>query len=117
MPPMSLDRRRCLTTTLAATAALGARARSGVVQSAALFSAFRTTRIETPGATIHTVIGGGGPPVLLIRGYPQTHVEWHKVAAVAHTNGLALITLNVRDFSRFRELRVADWSTSHGRKE
>ena len=25
-------------------------------------------------------IGGAGPPVLLLHGYPQTHVMWHKVA-------------------------------------
>ena len=26
------------------------------------------------------MIGGSGPPLLLIHGYPQTHVEWHKIA-------------------------------------
>ena len=29
---------------------------------------------------IHLRIGGSGPPVLLLHGYPQTHVCWHKVA-------------------------------------
>jgi haloacetate dehalogenase len=29
---------------------------------------------------IHTVHGGEGPPVLLLHGYPQTHVMWHRVA-------------------------------------
>ncbi|HYS26148.1 MAG TPA: alpha/beta fold hydrolase [Vicinamibacterales bacterium] len=24
--------------------------------------------------------GGAGPPLLLLHGYPQTHVMWHKVA-------------------------------------
>ncbi len=45
-----------------------------------LFPGFRTERIATPGATIHTVVGGSGPPLLLIHGYPQTHAEWHKIA-------------------------------------
>jgi haloacetate dehalogenase len=26
------------------------------------------------------VIGGDGPPILLLHGYPQTHAMWHKVA-------------------------------------
>jgi hypothetical protein len=32
------------------------------------------------GATITSVHGGDGPPLLLLHGYPQTHVMWHKVA-------------------------------------
>ena len=44
------------------------------------FPGFRTMRIDTSGATIHAVVGGSGPPVLLLHGYPQTHVMWHKVA-------------------------------------
>ena len=27
-----------------------------------------------------THCGGSGPPLLLLHGYPQTHVEWHKIA-------------------------------------
>ena len=29
---------------------------------------------------LHGVRGGEGPPVLLLHGYPQTHVTWHRVA-------------------------------------
>lgn len=45
-----------------------------------LFNGFKRTRIATTGATINLVHGGQGPPVLLLHGYPQTHVMWHKVA-------------------------------------
>lgn len=41
---------------------------------------FRTQRIRTPGADIHLTHGGEGPPLLLLHGYPQTHVMWHRVA-------------------------------------
>lgn len=34
------------------------------------------------GSVIHTVIGGSGPPLLLLHGHPQTHAIWHKVAPV-----------------------------------
>jgi len=45
-----------------------------------LFPGFTADRIETSGATIHTVSAGSGPPVLLLHGFPQSHVEWHKIA-------------------------------------
>ena len=45
-----------------------------------MFEGFSKARIETSGTTINLVYGGEGPPVLLLHGYPQTHVMWHKVA-------------------------------------
>ena len=45
-----------------------------------LFPGFKSMRIDTSGATINAVVGGSGPPVLMLHGYPQTHVMWHKVA-------------------------------------
>jgi haloacetate dehalogenase len=44
------------------------------------FPGFEQRQIETTGATINLVIGGSGPPLLLLHGYPQTHVMWRKVA-------------------------------------
>lgn len=45
-----------------------------------LFPGFATHRIRTSGAEIHCVVGGTGPPLLLLHGYPQTHAIWHKIA-------------------------------------
>jgi len=45
-----------------------------------LFPAFHSRKIRTSGATINLVHGGGGDPLLLLHGYPQTHAMWHKVA-------------------------------------
>jgi haloacetate dehalogenase len=44
------------------------------------FPGFETHSLRTSGADIHTLRGGSGPPLLLLHGYPQTHVEWHKIA-------------------------------------
>ncbi|HEY9647571.1 MAG TPA: alpha/beta hydrolase [Chroococcidiopsis sp.] len=40
---------------------------------------FETIRIQTEGAAIHCTHGGSGAPLLLLHGYPQTHVMWHQV--------------------------------------
>ncbi len=45
-----------------------------------MFEDFRSFTNSIEGVDIHGVIGGYGPPVLLLHGYPQTHVMWHKVS-------------------------------------
>lgn len=45
-----------------------------------MFEEFTHHRISTSGATINLVKGGTGKPLLLLHGYPQTHIMWHKVA-------------------------------------
>ncbi|MBA2692202.1 MAG: alpha/beta hydrolase [Rubrobacter sp.] len=46
-----------------------------------MFEGFESFDIATDGgATIRTLVGGGGPPLLLLHGNPQTHVMWHEVA-------------------------------------
>lgn len=44
------------------------------------FPEFRSFDVKTGGATIHGVIGGSGPPLLLLHGAPQSHVSWRLVA-------------------------------------
>jgi len=50
------------------------------VPSKELFPGFEHRRVEGAGATIQCAIGGHGPPLLLLHGYPQTHAMWHRVA-------------------------------------
>ena len=45
-----------------------------------LLAGFQTKRISTSGSEIHIAIAGTGPPVLLLHGFPQSHVSWHKIA-------------------------------------
>ena len=44
------------------------------------FPGFERRRIDTSGAAINLVTGGNGPPLLLLHGYPETHLMWRKVA-------------------------------------
>jgi haloacetate dehalogenase len=45
-----------------------------------LFPGFETRRFTTGAAEIHARIGGDGPPLFLLHGYPQSHVMWHRIA-------------------------------------
>ena len=44
-----------------------------------MFEGFTRQRIRIDETTLNVVIGGKGPPLLLLHGFPQTHVIWHKV--------------------------------------
>lgn len=45
-----------------------------------MFADFEAFNLKTSGAEINGVKKGNGPPLLLLHGYPQTHVIWHKIA-------------------------------------
>lgn len=47
---------------------------------ASFFPGFKARDITTAGATIHLVVGGSGPPILLLHGAPQTHIIWRNIA-------------------------------------
>ena len=82
--------------TIATTAGITSPARAGAgpdqrgatlaqVQSqqpaaAPLFPGFQRAVLQTSATTINLVHGGKGRPVLLLHGWPQTHVTWHKIA-------------------------------------
>lgn len=44
------------------------------------FPGFQTREINCSRASIHLVMGGDGPPLLLLHGYPQSHIIWRKIA-------------------------------------
>ena len=45
-----------------------------------LFPGFASRRLLADGAEVFVRIGGSGPAVLLVHGYPQTNASWHRIA-------------------------------------
>ncbi len=41
---------------------------------------FEPVDVVVSGVRIHAVRGGDGPPVLLLHGFPQSHLMWHRIA-------------------------------------
>ena len=44
------------------------------------FAGFELTQVETTRGRVRARVGGDGPPLLLLHGFPQTHLMWHPVA-------------------------------------
>ena len=64
-----------------------------------MFDGFRSFDVQTQGATIAGVVGGSGPPVLLLHGYPQTHHMWHAVAPHL-TRHFTVVAADLRGYGR-----------------
>jgi haloacetate dehalogenase len=45
-----------------------------------LFAGFKVTDVVTPRGTVRARVGGSGPALLLLHGYPETHLMWHGLA-------------------------------------
>ena len=45
-----------------------------------MFAGFEQLYLETDRGTIHARVGGSGPPLLALHGYPESHLMWHGCA-------------------------------------
>jgi pimeloyl-ACP methyl ester carboxylesterase len=43
---------------------------------------FRHQMLRAGDVKIHAVVGGDGPPLVLLHGFPQTWWEWHKIMPI-----------------------------------
>jgi len=75
-----------------------------------MFEGFERHDIQTEGATIASFMAGSGPPLLLLHGYPQTHVAWHRIAP-ALARDYTVIATDLRGYGDSRGPRQADAST------
>jgi haloacetate dehalogenase len=90
--PLRLDRRDLLRRmTALATGAMvsglgSAEAQEEASSALRFFPGFKAFKVQTSGAIINGVVGGQGPPLLLLHGAPQTHVSWRLVAPQLASN-------------------------------
>jgi haloacetate dehalogenase len=64
-----------------------------------LFPGFTEERAIARGVEIFSRIGGRGPPLLLLHGYPETHACWHRVAP-ALAEHFTVIAPDLRGYGR-----------------
>jgi haloacetate dehalogenase len=61
------------------------------------FPGFKPFKVQTTGAVINGVIGGQGPPILLLHGAPQSHVTWRLVAPQLAAN-FTVVAADIRGY-------------------
>jgi haloacetate dehalogenase len=76
-----------------------------------MFDDFQRARVMANGVEINLVHGGSGPPLLLLHGYPQTHVEWHKMAP-ALARQYTVIVADLRGYGDSAKPAAADGDLS-----
>ena len=57
-----------------------------------MFEGFDRRRVDAGEVEINTLVAGNGPPLLLLHGYPQSHVMWRKVAPVLAERFTVVVT-------------------------
>ena len=84
-----------------------------------LFPGFETWRLRTADADLFARVAGQGPPLLLLHGYPETHVCWHRIAPLLAEQfkvivcdlpgyGESRVFGDVTDESAYSKRRMAD---------
>lgn len=74
-----------------------------------MFEGFESFSLPANGTTIHGVRAGSGPPLLLLHGYPQTHVIWHKIAPALAQK----FTVTVTDLRGYGDSGKPDGGPAH----
>jgi haloacetate dehalogenase len=64
-------------------------------------------RVRVGDADYDVVIGGSGPPVLLLHGFPQTHHCWRKVAPLL-AGSCAVVAPDLRGYGARRRRAVLE---------
>src|SRR5437899_8704988 len=71
-----------------------------------MLEGFTHRTVTVSAARLHVAIGGEGPPLLLLHGYPQTLLAWHRIAPALAKE----FTVVAPDLRGYGESRVVDES-------
>jgi haloacetate dehalogenase len=81
-----------------------------------LFEGFAAHDLPTPRGTVHARVAGDGPPLLLLHGYPQTHLMWHAVAPRL-AERCTVIAADLPGYGASFRPPVTDDHASHSKRE
>ena len=79
------------------------------------FDGFESKRIPTPRGDVFARVGGDGPPLLLVHGYPETHLMWHPVAP-ALAERFTVVAADLPGYGDSFRPPVSDDHASHSKR-
>ena len=81
-----------------------------------MFKGFKKKFVQVKKGKIFCRIGGNGPPLLLLHGYPQTHLMWHKTAPQLAKN-FTVIASDIRGYGSSLILKGDNRHLNYSKRE
>jgi haloacetate dehalogenase len=80
-----------------------------------VFDGFEERRLTTPRGEIFARIGGQGPPLLLLHGFPESHLMWHAVAPALAVH-FTVVAADLPGYGDSFRPPIAPDHSSHGKR-
>jgi haloacetate dehalogenase len=80
-----------------------------------LFANFKVAEVPTPRGRVHARIAGSGPPLLLLHGFPETHLMWHGVAPML-LERFTLVVADLPGYGQSFRPPVSDDHSAHSKR-
>ncbi|HET6865908.1 MAG TPA: alpha/beta hydrolase [Solirubrobacteraceae bacterium] len=80
-----------------------------------LFENFEVADVPTPRGHVHARIGGSGPPLLLLHGFPETHLMWHSVAPIL-LERFTVVVADLPGYGQSFRPPMSDDHTAHSKR-
>jgi haloacetate dehalogenase len=81
-----------------------------------LFDGFSQQRLPCERGEIFARVGGSGPPLLLLHGYPETHLMWHGVARLLAARGFTVVVADLAGYGASLRPEPADDHRPHSKR-
>ena len=79
------------------------------------FDGFERADLDTPRGRVHARVGGSGPPLLLLHGFPETHLMWHAAAPLL-ADRFTLVVADLPGYGASFRPPVGDDHAGHGKR-
>lgn len=80
-----------------------------------LFENLAVADVPTPRGHVHVRTGGSGPPLLLLHGFPETHLMWHSVAPTL-AEQFTLVVADLPGYGQSFRPPVSDDHSAHSKR-